>query len=220
MDQKFKLNARNLLGIPHDHEVSLSAHMEMFGDEMVEVDPLAWPSLRGDITTIWVADIHVPAALQLQTHLNLLIQSCDRKTPELYIRTRPSLTILKMKQGVQKHRGIAVDKQRLYYDGIRLVDENTLNFYRIPSESVIDLIPEQTGGKPVIYLFSSTPMDARVLLQLVAQWSFSALYPVKRIEGSHNGGQLVAWDVSVRPDSMLLEKDSQTEVSYLYWEAK
>ncbi|KIM23234.1 hypothetical protein M408DRAFT_77805 [Serendipita vermifera MAFF 305830] len=79
---------------------------------------------------------------------------------------------------------------------------------------------ELTGGKPVIYLFSPTPLSAKVQLELVPEWSFSAIYPVKKFEETKNGGQAVTWDVLVKPGSLLIDKESQAEVSYLYWEAK
>lgn len=48
------MNVRSLFDIGDGYAVSLSTKLEMFGNEEVEIDPLAWPSLRGVITTIWV----------------------------------------------------------------------------------------------------------------------------------------------------------------------
>lgn len=77
---------------------------------------------------------------------------------------------------------------------------------------------QQIGGKPVIYLFPPFEMDVSVDLSLCAEWSFSALYPVVPI--FTKPAENVHWEVHAQPNGDLVEKNTNREVSYLFWEAQ
>jgi hypothetical protein len=54
---------------------------------------------------------------------------------------------------------------------------------------------------------------------LVAEWQFSALYPLTKISECA-GSQSVEWHISAAADGTLTNKADAEESSYLYWEAK
>ncbi|KAF8603245.1 hypothetical protein BDV93DRAFT_442837 [Ceratobasidium sp. AG-I] len=81
-----------------------------------------------------------------------------------------------------------------------------------------------TGRKPVIYLFPPYhQQDIRVHLSLVDSWNFSALYPPSDImPGPATNPRLTqsaSWTVDASPDGTLLDKGTNREVAYLFWEA-
>ncbi|KAF9563459.1 hypothetical protein CPC08DRAFT_632661 [Agrocybe pediades] len=86
---------------------------------------------------------------------------------------------------------------------------------------VIFLVLSLRGGKPVIYLFSPSPVEASVKLALAPQWDFSAIYPVvpitKPVELAHH--QEVTWRVQTQPSGDLKELTTGLDVAYLFWEA-
>lgn len=84
----------------------------------------------------------------------------------------------------------------------------------------IDIFPVQSGGKPVIYLFSPMEMDATVNLSLVPSWKFSAIYPVVPTKISVLGDERLSWKVRTHADGSLLEKTTGLDVAYLFWEAQ
>ena len=89
--------------------------------------------------------------------------------------------------------------------------------------NVVDLIPVQLGGKPVIYLFppkGNKEMDIVVNLSLVPQWKFSAVYPVVPTKSQAPGGEIVTWSVRTHADQSMTEKLTGLRTSYLYWEAE
>lgn len=136
------------------------------------------------------------------------------------LEVRPSWCIAHIKALIQFKEGIDPSLQRLIFAGRQLEDDMTLERYNVQKESTFHLVLRLCGGKPVIYLFSPDAVDAKVSLRLVPSWSFSALYPVTKIQDEQDGRQLISWNVLVNPDGTLKDKDSGSEVSYLYWEAK
>lgn len=104
-------------------------------------------------------------------------------------------TILDVKQKVQAQEGIPIDQQKLTFAANQLVDDRTLSYYNIQNQSTLDILLKLRGGKPVILLYPSAPLDVTVALELSPLWSFSALYP--------------------RPPSNKLQQASVTEVSRL-----
>ena len=76
------------------------------------------------------------------------------------------------------------------------------------------------GEKPVIYLLPPRPiLDATISISLIPQWSFSHVYPLTPTKRLEDGRQHIGWSVSARPDGTLIEKDTNLELSYLFWEA-
>ena len=92
------------------------------------------------------------------------------------------------------------------------------------AQSRIPVDEEPMGfRKPVIYLYppSSLP-DVTAELLLTSTWSFSAVYPPPQSSipsGERQTAQSLTWALAAEPSSMLVDKTSGPEVSYLYWEA-
>ena len=74
--------------------------------------------------------------------------------------------------------------------------------------------------KPVIYLLPPKPLESvTVSLRLVHQWSLTHIYPPLQPTRLDDGRQSITWSVSASPDGSLVEKGSNLELSYLFWEA-
>ena len=74
--------------------------------------------------------------------------------------------------------------------------------------------------KPVIYLLPPKPLESvTVSLRLVHQWSLTHIYPPLQPTRLDDGRQSITWSVSASPDGSLVEKGSDLELSYLFWEA-
>ncbi len=72
----------------------------------------------------------------------------------------------------------------------------------------------------MIYLFPPRPLEtAAVSIRLVSQWSFTHLYPAGRLKLLNDGTQTITWTVSSATDGTLVDKDTNLELSYLFWEA-
>ncbi|KAG8962926.1 hypothetical protein FRC00_008412 [Tulasnella sp. 408] len=135
---------------------------------------------------------------------------------------RPSDSVYKLKTKIQDVMELPAGRQTLLHDGERLQDSATLASQSITSGTTLYLFREQTGGKPVIYLYPPMSINAKVRLSLIPGWKFSAVYP-QPTEGSFKEGkstQDVEWDVAVNPSGMIRSQGDSTEVAYLYWEAK
>ncbi|KAJ7584126.1 hypothetical protein C8J56DRAFT_863527 [Mycena floridula] len=106
------------------------------------------------------------------------------------------------------------------YDGCRISQNDTPGSLGMEDNDRIDISLEQRGGKPVIYLFSPTEIDAVIRLSLIDEWKLSAIYPVVAIKAaSHGNLETVQWKVKAYADGSLLETQTNLKVSYLFWEA-
>ncbi|KAJ6459121.1 hypothetical protein C8R47DRAFT_994807 [Mycena vitilis] len=86
--------------------------------------------------------------------------------------------------------------------------------------ATIDILEDQAGGKPVIYVYSPTEIDVSVALTLIPEWDFSAIYPVVPTKSSpSNAGQSIQWNVRTHLDGSLTERNTGLDVAYLFWEA-
>ncbi|EJF59736.1 hypothetical protein DICSQDRAFT_171703 [Dichomitus squalens LYAD-421 SS1] len=78
-----------------------------------------------------------------------------------------------------------------------------------------DVLPQAGHLSP-----ASEPLpEATVSLRLIPQWSFRHIYPASQPKPQDGGGQSITWNVSASPDGWLVEKGSNFELSYLFWEA-
>lgn len=77
---------------------------------------------------------------------------------EIEVNTDPNDTIQVLKEKLEERQGIAVDQQRLIYQGKKLKDENTLKSYKIIAGSILHLVVALRGGIPKlksIFCYSS-----------------------------------------------------------------
>ncbi|KAJ7092146.1 hypothetical protein C8R44DRAFT_891203 [Mycena epipterygia] len=74
-------------------------------------------------------------------------------------------------------------------------------------------------GKPVIYLFAPSVVDAAARLTLMRHWHLSAVYPAVQQTKSIAGGDTVEWQARVHPDGILTERTTGLDMAYLFWEA-
>jgi hypothetical protein len=104
---------------------------------------------------------------------------------------------------------------------------------------IVDVIIEQTGGKPVIYLYPPQPMSVGVTLSLCPQCESVAQFPLQRtltttgaISAVHpptpvlkpelttDGWERVGWTVNTEIDGTMVDTATGLEVSYLFWEGE
>lgn len=121
---------------------------------------------------------------------------------------------------IYKRENVPMDQQRLVYGRSMLACDRSLSYYNIQKESTLHLISVLKGGKPVIYLFPPRPFsDVTVSVRLAPQWSFSHIYPSVEVKALANDMQSISWSVSAGTDGTLVDKRTNLELSYLFWEA-
>lgn len=130
------------------------------------------------------------------------------------------MIIYKAFRHVAKQLNVCEDDIYATYDGDRVSDYDTFTSRRVEHDDVIDIIMRQTGGKPVIYLYSPTEIDASVQLSLIPEWRFSVIYPVVPAISKQTRGQQIEWNVRTHQDGSLTETNTGLQVSYLFWEAE
>ncbi|KAJ7177172.1 hypothetical protein C8R46DRAFT_889544 [Mycena filopes] len=134
---------------------------------------------------------------------------------------KPSTTFARLLPLLAEKQGLKMDTFYLLYDGRRLEDEDTPQSLHMENGDEIDVLQRLLGGKPVIYLYSPTDIDATVALTLTREWSFSVIYPVVPTKiPSSNGGQRIEWNVRTHLDGSLTETNTGLDVAYLFWEAQ
>ena len=125
-----------------------------------------------------------------------------------------------IKDRIQDNDGLPLDQTRLIFSGKELEDGRTLSDYNIGPNATLHLVLRLRGGKPVIYLFSPSDIEASVKLSLVPEWNISAIYPVVPIKSpSAHSNEEVTWRVRVHPNGDLTELNTGLDVAYLFWEA-
>lgn len=129
-----------------------------------------------------------------------------------------------LKQRVYAKVGKPHEEDRLTYESERLQDHSSLWEYQVEEDSTIRFVLILRGGKPVIYLFPPSPLKVHVKLPLAPEWSFESIYPVvdvhtERMSSDGLPHQSIQWLVHARPNGDLTELTSDTDISYLFWEA-
>ncbi|KAG8679968.1 hypothetical protein FRC11_003090 [Ceratobasidium sp. 423] len=87
-------------------------------------------------------------------------------------------------------------KLRLIFNFFCMDAGRTLEDHGVRNGDNILVLQEQRGGKPVIYLFSPSPVsNVRVQLSLVKAWGFSAIYPPTPIDlpSDDSFGEVISW---------------------------
>lgn len=86
-------------------------------------------------------------------------------------------TVEEVKYLIRDKESIPPEEQRLLFSGRQLADRDTLFDYNVEKDSTLILTLRLRGGKPVIMLCPTTPLDAVVTVKLSPAWRFSAVYP-------------------------------------------
>lgn len=153
-----------------------------------------------------------------------------------------SATIAELKLHINSELFIPQYLQTLYVENtqVDLDESQTLAAAGISQESAVRVVrPVPAFRKPVVYFFPSSSSTSnsenglliRADVGLMPGWTFDCLYPTpqmtwKRAEGKTPGVALqeideyVSWSFFAQTNGNLKMADSQTEVSYLFWEAK
>ena len=136
---------------------------------------------------------------------------------------KPSDAIEDLQARIQDRTGITPDLQKIHYSVDTLYpddEDKTLDECGLLHDTVIYVTTRHRGGKPVIYSFSPSDIEASVKLSLVPEWSIIAIYPVVPIKlpSTHFNKELT-WRVSVHPSGDLTELNTGLDVAYLFWEA-
>ena len=138
---------------------------------------------------------------------------------KMSVKVRKSTPITRIIAAAEKHFGKEQGSITLLYEGEGLGRRGNLWDHGVEDGDTLDIHITQLGGKPVIYLYSPTEMDASVKLTLTPEWRFSAIYPVVP-SNKNDGCEQIEWNVRARQDGTLTEKNTGLEVSYLFWEAE
>lgn len=93
--------------------------------------------------------------------------------------------------------------------------DHTLAALGMENNDEIDCWHFQTGGKPVVYLFSPEPLEASVKLSLVPKWNLSAIYTIVPIKlKTRLSNEEVSWRVRVHPNGeRLTELSTKLDVA-------
>ncbi|KAL0567698.1 hypothetical protein V5O48_014294, partial [Marasmius crinis-equi] len=156
--------------------------------------------------------------------MKIIVQVVSETSPKKYdLRVGPSTTCGAIYRAIAKYYDPTVnsDNHRLFVDGNRVVESDTLQRLNVPDGDTFLLFAAQCGGKPVIYLFSPREIVAKVRLGLTRQWEFSAIYPVVPVKQAvgENVHQVIEWNTQTRGDGSVVETTTGLEVAYLFWEA-
>lgn len=144
----------------------------------------------------------------------------DKELPTLELKAKPTAKVDRVLKIAAQRSEVPERRLRMIFNGTRAQDHETLSELGVEDGDYIQVMQEQTAGKPVIYLFPPFPMCSTVRLRLVPSWRFDAIYPVAPVCKANCGDEAVEWKVEAQPDGLLTEKSSGLQVSYLFWEAK
>jgi len=163
--------------------------------------------------------IFLNSRLALYSDIQLFVKTLTGKT--ITIGMNPNNYVIDLCNRIYYKEGIPADQQRLTLGDKPLEKNRTLKDYGIVrSEMTINLFITLRGGKPVVYLFSPSDIEASVKLSLVPEWKISVIYPVVPIKAptTHSNEELT-WRVRVHPSGDLTELNTGLDVAYLFWEA-
>ena len=135
----------------------------------------------------------------------------DRTTT---LKVKSSNTIYSLKQKIQNLDNIPFKQQRLTFLGKQLENEKTLKDYNIKNNSTIYYCIILRGGKPVIMVYTSHPIDVSLTLKLSKTWKFLHTYPKPNLIDEHH----LEWKIKTEGSlSGTIYKDEQ-EFPYLFYD--
>ncbi|TDL18885.1 hypothetical protein BD410DRAFT_792662 [Rickenella mellea] len=217
--------------------------LEICESQKIDVTPECWADLKTlNVNALWVetrdapARPLVPTTHQLPFVGSVYAQNQQNKITILMTSTELNLKyIIKRSQRLSKvfqsfSDAIGACEGTLKFsndsDGTRLSGDESPEDLDMEDGDSIFARPELKGGKPVIYLTSPFPIDATVTLGLISEWTFSVVHPFIPIKNCSSTdapvfgkGQRIKWQVTTQADGTLLEKNTDMEVAYLFWEA-
>ncbi|CAM9229013.1 unnamed protein product, partial [Ectocarpus fasciculatus] len=159
---------------------------------------------------------------------SLTLRVRDQTGEETYFKVHSTTAMSNVIGTYCKRKGVSIAAIQFLLCGTRLRDYDTPASLELEDEDQIDAILIQSGGKPVILLYPSVPLDTTVTLELSPLWRFSALYPkppsskwqqASTSEATLAGGQQCKWKVHASPDGSLEDLSTGREYPYLFWEA-
>ncbi|KAG8747577.1 hypothetical protein FRC11_012297, partial [Ceratobasidium sp. 423] len=196
-------------------------------DDRVQVVEELWAELVPYLSLITVV---TSAASPFTINANTLPDNHIQVRVKLFSGTEETFnvpltcTVDRLKSMIQERMFHTLTEDDFYLDfeGTMMCSGGTLASYGVENWDEIHAMRELRIGKPVIYLFSPTPLlDVRVQLSLVDSWRFSAIYPPVPIDSPSDEslGQAITWAVDTKSDGLLWDRLTNREVAYLFWEA-
>lgn len=124
-----------------------------------------------------VLSFYVSAFVFAVRKRSLTIRVRDQTGEETYFKVRSTTAMSSVIRTYCKRKGVSMAAMMFLLDGHRVGYDETPASLELEDEDQIDAILIQSGGKPVILLYPSVPLDTTVTLELSPLWRFSALYP-------------------------------------------
>ncbi|KDR73266.1 hypothetical protein GALMADRAFT_125361 [Galerina marginata CBS 339.88] len=216
-------------GIPVDSTVTLHTRdLDLCEGELTEISEESWIEVVGVLkfVTVMVEEKAQVVAVRLPTPETRVTEgklsinvTYERRSYRMSV-TR-STRINKIVAAFEASLGEERDWATLCYNGGRLTLDHAIGQYGVEDGDYIECLRKQCGGKPVIYLFSPSSLEASVKLFLAPQWNLSAIYPVVPIKPrTAQSDEEVSWRVKVHPKGELTELATGLDVAYLFWEAR
>ncbi|KDR73265.1 hypothetical protein GALMADRAFT_251860 [Galerina marginata CBS 339.88] len=214
-------------GIPVDSTVTLhTKDLDLCEGELIEISEESWSEVAHILksVTVMVEENSRPVAVRLPTpempprKVNINIATCEGST--FSISVTPTTKFDKILNSFSDKIGKERGSLKLIYNNSRIGGYDTVESCGIEDGDTIYCLVEQLGGKPVIYLFSPSALEASVKLSLAPQWNLSAIYPVVPIKPrTAQTHEEVSWRVKVHPNGELTALVTGLDVAYLFWEA-
>ncbi|KAF8603244.1 hypothetical protein BDV93DRAFT_544910 [Ceratobasidium sp. AG-I] len=225
-------------------DITICSRLEERGNDLVQITDKLWSELSPSLTHVTIVLGSVPPPARRPAHsaalpvahvegssqapgssarkLNICVRTATGKG--IHMKVSTSTPISRIQRALEELEGYSPGGYRLLYDGNKVCGTQTVGSLGMWDGDDLDISVQQCGGKPVIYLFPpQSQRDVHVRLSLVDSWNFSALYPPTSIKPgpttSPRLAQSVSWTVDASPDGTLLDKGTNREVSYLFWEA-
>lgn len=98
-------------------------------------------------------------------HITIALQ--HRNGQRSSMRVKRTTLLSRILDAATTRLGLIPDEHEILFDGSPMELKKTPAFYKLEDGDVLDMRWAQVGGKPVIYLFPTQEMDARVQLSLV-----------------------------------------------------